>query len=285
MADGGKGRGSEPRIGLALGGGGARGLAHIPVIEALDELGIRPAVIAGTSIGAIVGAIYASGMSGREMHAFAVARFRNRSEVLARLWALRPKRVRDIFAQGTLTIGQFNAERILEAFLPDSLPATFDELSIPLKLIATDFYGWRETVIEHGPLMRAIAASSALPVLFRPVGVGDAVMIDGGISNPLPFDRAAEESDIVIAVDVTGGPLRGHRRVPGSTEAMFGASQLFMRAITNEKLKSGRPPDILLHAPANGYRALDFMKAAAIIKDAEPLKDTLKHMLERALAG
>ena len=130
MAEG-QGKRQRPRIGLALGGGGARGFAHIPVLEAFDELGVRPAMIAGTSIGrrhrrrlcrpACRGARSASTPS---------SAFSSRSEVLARAVGSSGRSASaSIFAQGTLTIGQFNAERILEAFLPNSLPATFAELS------------------------------------------------------------------------------------------------------------------------------------------------------------
>jgi NTE family protein len=278
------GRSAGRRIGLALGGGGARGFGHIPVLEVLDELGLKPSIIAGTSIGAVIGACYASGLSGRDLADFAGERFRHRSEVLARLWQLRPKRVRDLFAQGALTLGQFDAERVLERFLPGLLPATFADLAIPLKLVATDFYGWAEAVLHEGPLSRAIAASMAIPVLFRPVVIDGRVMIDGGISNPLPFDLLAEGAEIVIAVDVLGGPTRHHGKLPGSTEAIFGAAQLVMRAITKEKLRTARPPDILVSPPPNAFRVLDFMKASAIIKAAEPMKDDVKRALDRILA-
>jgi NTE family protein len=273
------------RIGLALGGGGARGFAHIPVLEALDELGVRPSIIAGTSIGAIMGAGYAAGMSGRDLGAYATHMFRNRSDVFARLWQLRPKRVRDLFAQGALTIGQFDAERVIERFLPEDMPRQFSDLKIPLKVVATDFYGWKEALLEEGALLPAIAASVAIPVLFRPVTIGHQVMIDGGISNPLPFDHASKGADFVIAVDVIAGPVRQQGRLPGSTEAMFGATQLFMRAIMNEKLKVTRPPDILLRPPANSFRVLDFMKASAILKSAEPIKEEVKRALDRVLTG
>src|ERR1700722_6577960 len=81
------------RLGLALGGGAAHGFAHIPVIEALDELGIRPALIAGTSMGAMIGALYASGMSGAEIRKYTLEVFHSRAEFLARLWQLRPRRL------------------------------------------------------------------------------------------------------------------------------------------------------------------------------------------------
>jgi NTE family protein len=270
-----------PRVGLALGGGGARGFAHIPVLEALDELGIRPAVIAGTSIGAIMGAGYASGMTAVEIRDYSIALFRKRSEVLGKLWSLRPK-----LLQGAVNFAQFDAERVIDKFLPKSLPEEFSGLSIPLRLLATDFYGWHETVLREGNLRRAIAASVAIPVLFRPVVLDGRVFVDGGITNPLPFDHAGDDVDIVIAVDVIGGPVAGgHARLPSSTEAMFGAAQLFMQAVTREKLRSCRPPDILLRTPPNSFRVLDFMKVPAILKSAEPLKDDLKRQLDRVLAG
>ena len=130
---------SGPRIGLALGGGGARGLAHIHVIEALDELGIRPSIISGTSIGSIVGAGVASGMSGREIHQFAEETLGQRAEVLTRIWRSRPTSISELM-DGGVRIGQFNIERIVRSFLPEAIPKTFAELKIPLRVTATDYY-------------------------------------------------------------------------------------------------------------------------------------------------
>jgi NTE family protein len=274
-------RGND-RIGLALGGGGARGFAHIPVLEALDELGLKPSAIAGTSMGALIGAGYASGMSGADIRAYCVDLFSRRTEVFAKLWQLRPKRVRDFLAQG---ITQLNAERVIETFVPPWLPDDFAGLAIPLKTVATDFYGWGEVVLDRGSTRRAVAASAAIPVLFRPVVVDDRILIDGGITNPLPFDHVREGNDIVIAVDVIGGPVGSHTRSPRPTEAIFGAAQLLMQAVTREKLRSSPPPEILIRAPANAFRVLDFMKAGEILKAAEPVKDELKRKLDRVLAG
>lgn len=275
---------SHPRIGLALGGGGARGIAHIVVAETLDELGLKPSVIAGTSIGGIIGAAYAAGISGSDIRAYVGDLFRHRSEVMSRFWQLRPKRVRDLFAEGAFSIGQFDAVRVLETFLPKDFPTDFDHLQIPLKLVATDFYGWQEAVFTEGPLVRAIAASVAIPVLFRPVIIDGRVMIDGGVSNPLPFDLITESADLVIAVDVGSGPIGGRRKLPGAAEAVFGSMQIFMRSITKEKLRVSRPPEILLRPPFNPFRALEFMKAVAILKSAEPLKDDLKRQIEAWMA-
>jgi NTE family protein len=273
-----------PRIGLALSGGGARGFGHIPVLEALDELGVKPAVIAGTSMGAIIGAGYAAGMSGKDIHDYAIGVFRNGPDVLARLWKLRPKTMREI-AGGIATIGQIDVERALKVFLPHFLPQRFDELTIPLKVVATDFYGWREVVLDEGDLILAVAASAAIPMLFRPVMIGDRVLVDGGISNPLPFDRIAGDCDIVVAVDVIGGPVSRDDRLPGPAEAVFGATQLFMQAINREKLRGTVAPHVLVQPATDGFRFMDFRNAAAIIKSSESVKEELKRQLDRAQAA
>jgi NTE family protein len=277
-----------PRIGLALSGGGARGLAHVPVLEALDEIGLRPSVVAGTSIGAIMGAGYASGMTGRDIRDYALGLFANRSEVLSRLWSLRPRSMRDLLAEGTFGIGQADAQRTLDSFLPPGIARDFAGLTLPLRVVATDFYGWKEAVFSDGPLFPALAASIALPVIFRPVTIEGRVMVDGGITNPLPFDHLSG-CTIVIGVDVLGGPTEkpprrgGRSPLPSPTEVLFGSTQLFMQSITTEKMQRLKPPDILLRPPARSYRVLDFLSAAQIMADAEPVKDALKRKLTALL--
>ena len=131
---------TQPTIGLALGGGGARGLAHIHVIEVLDEMGIRPSLIVGSSIGAIMVAAMAAGLSGRDIRDHTLATVGNRTEVMNRIWSLRPATIVDAWSNG-FRFGQFNLERILRAFLPEELPARFEDLKIPLQVVAADFYG------------------------------------------------------------------------------------------------------------------------------------------------
>ncbi len=272
------------RVGLALSGGGARGLAHIPVIEALDELGIRPSVIAGTSIGAIVGAGCAAGMTGAGIRAYVTDLLRLRADVAARLWKARPRAMRDLIAGLGASFGQFDAERVVAEFMPEALPKTFGELAIPLRLVATDFYGWQEVVFADGPLVPAIAASAALPMVFRPVAIGGRFLVDGGMTNPLPFDVIAGECDIVVAVDVTGGPTPTAGRTPGPAETFFGSVQLFSQSILREKLRSGRVPEVFVRAPLDGVRVLDFFKAPAILRSAESLKHEVMEKLGGLLA-
>jgi NTE family protein len=273
-----------PSIGLALGGGGARGLAHIPALEALDELGVKPVHIAGTSIGALMGAGYASGMTGREIRHYAEELLGDTRKLAGKLMELRPQRFSELFERGSMLTGQLDAERIVNLLAPASVPQEFADLVTPLSVIATDFYGWREQVISNGNLRRAVAASLALPIMFRPVAVNGRVLIDGGIVNPLPVDQLAD-TDFVIAVDVVGGPeQRSDRPVPSMAETMFGATQILMQSIIAEKLRHDKT-DILLKPEINQFRVLDFLKVREILKAAEPIKDEMKRQIEAKLSG
>ncbi|WP_186386984.1 MULTISPECIES: patatin-like phospholipase family protein [unclassified Stappia] len=269
------------RIGLALGGGGARGMAHVPVMEAFDDLGIRPAAIAGTSIGAIFGAAFATGLDGAALREISQATFADRNAVLARLWKLRPRRLGDLF--GNPGIMQFNALKVLEQFVGQHIPASFEELQTPLTLIATDFYLCREVRLQQGSLHHAVAASIAIPALFKPVTVEGRIMVDGGLVNPLPFDALPPDMDIVVASDVVGSPIpRKGRNLPGAGDAVFGATQILMQSIVQEKLKN-RQPDVLVKPDISGFRVLDFMKTGTILEAAEPMRETVKRQVAAAI--
>lgn len=271
---------ATPRIGLALGGGGARGLAHVHILEALDEMGLSVQAITGTSIGAIVGAGYAAGMTGREVHEAISSALRKPADVWGKVWQLRPRTFSDLFGGGLV---QFDPEKTLELFLPPSVPDDFSKLVIPFAVVAADFYGCTEVEIASGALRRAIAASIALPIVFRPVEIDGTVLIDGGVVNPLPFDRLPADVDLVIAVDVVGMPVRPPQRpMPNAAESIFGASQILMQTVTAEKLKS-RTPDVLIRPPVDVFRVLDFLKATAILKATAPVKETTKRQVEAAI--
>ena len=108
-------------------------------------------------------------------------------------------------------------------------------------------------------------------------------MIDGGVVNPLPFDKLPEDADIVVAVDVVGGPEPGdHGGLPNATESIFGATQLLMHSILSEKLKSRRP-DILLRPDINDFRVLEFLKTEEILRANAPLRETVKKKLSAAI--
>ena len=271
----------SPTFGVAFGGGGARGLAHIHVIEALDELGLRPVSIAGSSIGAIMGAAMAAGMAGRDIHGYARQILGRRAEVAARMWSARPGSFGELVAGG-IRVPQFNIERILGAFLPEQVPAVFEALAIPLKVTATDFYGHTEAVFDSGDLTSALAASAAIPAVFRPVRRDGRLFIDGGIYNPVPFDLIEGEADYTIAIDVVGAPSEAERKHPTTVDLMYGATQLMMQSIIAHKLKQ-QPPDILIRPNVSKYRVLDFMKIDTLMAETEEIKDELKREVERVV--
>ncbi|OLP58747.1 Patatin [Xaviernesmea oryzae] len=270
-----------PRIGLAFGGGGARGLAHIHVIEALDEMGIKPFIIAGSSIGAIMGAAMAAGMRGAEIREVALATVGRRADVIARLWRLRPTSFAEMMS-GTFGLGPYSLERVLEGFLPETIPRRFEDLAIPLIVVATDYYAQTEIGLTKGDLRQAIAASAAIPGVFQPVRVEGRVMIDGGIVNPVPFDQLTDKAEIVIGVDVVGGPEGDGTTVPGRMDVMFGATQLMMQAIIGMKSRAA-PPTFMVRPDVGRFRVLDFLKAQEILTRTAPAKDSVKRALEEAL--
>jgi NTE family protein len=275
-------RPSGPTVAIALGGGGARGLAHIHVIEVLDEFGIRPVLISGASIGAIIGAAMASGMTGREIREHTLATIGRPGQIMNRLWSLRPSGFSQMVSGG-FKFGQFNLERMLKAFLPGRVPETFEELDIAMKIVVSDYYAQRECVCESGPLFPAIAASAALPAVFRPVVIDGRVMMDGGLCNPIPFDHLGGRADITIGVDVIGQPPAGTAELPNSIDSLYGATQLTMRSIVTLKLEKGAP-DIFLQPDVGRFRVLDFAKAAEVLKASEGIRDVLRRALDEKLS-
>jgi NTE family protein len=268
-------------FGLALGGGGARGFAHISMLEVLDELGIRPAIVSGTSIGALLGSAYASGMSGQDIRAYCDDLFVKRTAVLRRLFS----HWNDAWftSKVSMTGSPFSAENIITALLPETMPKTFEELKIPFLAVATDFYTQSEHVLSTGPLVPAIAASCALPAVFRPIQLDDRILIDGGFVNVVPFDLLCDKVTITAAVDVTGGPKKG-RKVPSYIDAIIGSTQITMRAIMNEKLARTKP-DIFVRPNMGQFGVLDFHRYQEICAASVEARDEFKRACEAMLAG
>lgn len=269
-------------LALALGSGGARGLSHVAVFEALDELGVRPVAIAGSSIGALAGAVYGAGMSGREIRRFVVELAHNRGEVWRRAMLSRAGTLGGMFNGDISSVVQFDPEKLLAQFLRDPVPDDFSALKIPLTVVASDLYARREVTFSSGPLKPALAASIAIPGLMRPVVVGDRVLIDGGATNPLPFDLLRGKADIIVAVDITGQPVEDRKDVPSAVETLYASVLVMTSAIIGEKLRRDRP-DLLVTPNVGAFRALDFFQASAIIRVAEEMKTELKNKLAALL--
>lgn len=268
---------------LALGGGGARGLAHIAVIEALDELGVKPTAIAGTSIGALIGAAYAAGMSGRDMRHHVLSIAHNRGTTTSRLVAARAGKLTDWLSGGWSEATLLDAEKFCAGFLPDAVPKDFSALAIPLLVIATDLHRREEAIFSSGPLRPAIAASIAIPGLFRPVVIDGRVFIDGGTTDPLPADPLAGRADVIVAVDVFGTPAIERVDVPNAWESMFTALLIMGGAIVAARHRHA-PPDLTIRPNVTIFRTLDFYRASAILRASEPVKAELKEKLA-ALIG
>ena len=274
---------SEPRIGLALGGGSARGLAHIPILEVFDELGLKPTVIAGCSIGSLIGAAYAGGMSAREIRERAEMLLSNRIGALR--YAFGEKRVSlfELVALNGLASLHLQGETLAGIVLPETLPKLIEELPIPFKVIATDFDAMEERVIESGPLVTAVAASIALPgVILGPVVDGH-TYVDGGITNPVPFDHVRQGTDIVVVVDVTGRPRMGNGKSRTNIELAVGSLLIMFNQVAALR-RAVSPPDIYICPAIHDFAGGDFFRIKEVLEQAQPAKDELKRELEKRIA-
>lgn len=253
------------KIGLALGGGGAKGYAHIPYLKALDETGIKISCISGTSMGAIIGAFYAGGMPGDKM-----------AEMTEHLGI---RETIKLAAPVSIKTGLTDGKNV-EKYLRDNLPVqTFEELKIPLKIPATDYWSKEEFVFEKGDLVPAIRASISLPGIFHPFRYDDKLFLDGGIVNPVPFDLLAD-CDFIITIDVLNENFSS-RKIPGPIDALFGSYHIMKEYIM--KYKDYRNKAGLLCSPdLTEYSALAFHKhkeiMASVEKDVEQFKKKITEL-------
>jgi len=206
------------KVGLVLSGGGAKGLAHIGVLKVLDSLGVKIDYIAGTSMGAVVGSLYASGYTGKQLDSiFSNVNFddiindnlprasktfyeRESSEKYA---VLIPFNNLKIQLPSALSRGQNVFNLLSKLTLHVSGVDDFEALSIPFFCIATNVETGAPVVLDKGSLPQAVAASGAFPTLFQPVIIDDQALIDGGVANNYPIDELkAKGMDIIIGVDV-----------------------------------------------------------------------------------
>jgi NTE family protein len=270
------------KIGLALGGGGARGLAHIPMLEVFDELGIKPAIIAGCSMGALVGAAYASGMLARDMRVQAEKILNNRIDAARYVFGTKKSKIGDILSlQGLLSL-HLQGEKLVELVLPETVPPNIEDTAISLRIITTDFERMEEHVISRGNLVQAVAASIAIPgVIVAPVIDGH-IHVDGGVTNPVPFDHVREGMNIVVAIDVTGKPKPSKRAHHSNMELALG-SMLIMFNQLAELRRAASPPDIYIKPDVDQFGAGDFFKTREIFEAAAASKDKLKRALELRL--
>ncbi len=270
-------------IGIAFGAGGARGIAHLLMIEALDELGVKPSIISGSSIGAVVGAFYAAGFSAKEMKGIlnqlinpksdSVFDFLLKSDIVKMFTMFDPQFIRSGFIKGE------KFQNYMKSHLQVS---RFEELKIPLKIVATDYWKKEAVIFEKGDLIQPIKASYSLPGLFTPVKIKNKILIDGGAVNPLPFDLIMDKCDITIAIDVTAFKAQNESEIPPTFDSVFTTYQTMQNSIIKERLKFLRP-DIYIRPEIFDVRVFDFVKADLIFKQAQPAKEDLKRQLDKLL--
>ncbi|MGI9426888.1 MAG: patatin-like phospholipase family protein [Hyphomicrobiaceae bacterium] len=274
-----------PRVGLTLGGGGARGLAHVHVIEAFDDLGIRPAIISGTSIGALFGAAYASGLSAAAIRGIAEDTLNARFDLIRQMFSARSVPLQKFFNIFHMRSSLLDAEALLDLLLPKHFPDRFEDLAIPLRIVATDLSAREAIIFDKGDLRKAIAASIAIPVLFSPVVVEGRAAADGGIIDPLPYDTIRADAEITVAIDVSGGSSETTVGPNPSISTMLTQSlQILQKTIIRERLRHVEP-DIYVEVDLDSYGALQFHKAKAIIAASEPVKELVRSKLLRVLSS
>ncbi|AFM23631.1 patatin-like phospholipase family protein [Desulfomonile tiedjei] len=272
------------RVGIALGGGGVRGLAHILMLQVLDDLNIRPAVISGTSMGAIVGALYASGMSAREIR-----------EIIERRLILKNDTWRDViekredllkwvsaFKPDFSGCGLINAEGILNSLISEIKVDSFEGLAIPLLVVATDYWSAEEIVFDQGSLLPAIQASMAVPGVFPPVSAQGRILVDGGVVNLVPYDLLTSRADFIIAVNVSRVRAASTPEFPNALESVLGTFDIMQTTMLTDKLKRLKP-DIYVWPHIRNVRMLDFGKIEEVFAQSVPAAEELKQGLLKGL--
>ena len=290
--------GERPRVGLVLSGGGARGFAHVGVLKALEAARVPVDVIVGTSMGAIIGGLYASGMTAEDLE----------REILAVNWGdlfdrreprqllSQRRKEEDFELSPVLMLGFRNGEFVLPtgAVSTRSLEmllrrytlstrhlASFDGLPTPFRAVATDMETGQAVVLDHGDLAAALRASMSVPAVFSPLAVDGRVLGDGGLVNNLPVDVARRMgADVVIAVNI-GTPLAG-RETLGS---VVGITTQMVNILTEQNVQASiatlTPRDLLLAPPLGQLTSADFGRAAELVKLGNDYAKTVSEALAR----
>lgn len=291
--------GERAKIGLALSGGGARGAAHVGVLRRVEALGIPVDYIAGTSMGSIVGGLYAMGMSPDEIEGVIEEidwdgifddeaeredrRLRRKDD--DRTFLIKGKagvieRQRKIELVPALVQGQKLDLALRRYTLPASQIRDFDHLRIPFRAVATDIETGDAVILDGGDLAASMRASMAVPAIFAPVAIGDRLLVDGGLAMNLPVSAVREMgADIVIAVDV-GGPRRQRDEIDNVLAMLDQVASLVTFRNTKEEIDALGPRDILI-VPPLGRKVLasDFNKMIEAIAIGEEGADAQRTRL------
>jgi NTE family protein len=282
----------KPRIGLALGSGSARGWAHIGAIRALEERGVRPDMVCGTSIGALVAAAYAAGeLDGLEKWVTGLA------------WTTVVRLMDITWRPGGLIRGQ----RLFNLFRDTFKDADIAELQMPFGAVATELSSGRELWLREGKVLEAVRASCAMPGLFTPVIRSGAVLVDGGLVNPVPVSMCrAMGADLVIAVDLSWGKLGAYRdrakrtlvtrdvpaghdeskiadpRVPSVFEVFTTSLDIVEQRVARSRL-AGEPADVLITPLLPDFATMDYHRAKEAIAEGRTAVERMAPLIDQVI--
>jgi len=231
----------KPRIALVLGGGAARGFAHVGVIRALEQEKIPIDLVVGTSVGSLIGAIYASDLDSFELE-----------------WTAFKLEKEDLLDYGVLSavmgMGLARGEKLEEFVKSRIKPANIEDLKLPFAAVATDLNWGTKVVLDRGSVSRAVRASSAIPGVFQPVQHLGKILVDGGVVDNIPISVArAQGADLVIAVDISESV--GNTHITNLVDVMIQATNI-MFALNVEHSK--RTADVLIAPAVGDVGMLDF---------------------------
>ena len=252
---------------VALGGGGGAGIGHIPVLQGLDDMGVKPAAIVGVSAGALIGAAYAAGLSGDQIHAHVTELAGERGKTLLR--AFKPA------GMGLDPTG------VVEALVPPAVPETFEELVIPFQVGVTDIRARKSLFLSSGNLRSALAASMAIPGLFRTVERDGLQLFDGGVTDNLGL-AVLPQADLTLAVDAATEPSHAPFTAQVGAAASIAAMRIMMERMAEENI-ARHPPDILIRARLKPVKLTEFWRAKSLLEDMADLRDQTRKALAQHL--
>lgn len=232
-------QGRRPRLGLALGGGAARGFAHVGVIQVLEQNGIRPDLVVGTSAGSLVAALYASGKGAAELERAALSM----EEATLTDWSL------PIMGRGLLR-GDALARYVRQAVDGKLI----ENMALPLGILATDLANGQGILFQRGDTAQAVRASSAVPGVFTPVGIAGREYVDGGLVAPVPVSQArAMGAEVVLAVDISSDPQGNATN--GVLGLLLQTTAIMGQSINRHELAGA---DLVLRPGLSGVGSADF---------------------------
>lgn len=287
---------ARPRVGLVLSGGGARGAAHVGVLKVLEQLHVPIDAIAGTSMGAVVGGLYASGLSARDIEKIMTSlnwqaafhdrppredltlRRKQEDENFLVKFPLGVRGHRIVLPKGLIE-GQGLSQMLRRLTLPVARITNFDELPTRFRAVATDLESGEPVVLASGDLTSAMRASMSAPGIFAPVERQGRILVDGGIADNVPVDVAREMGvDLLIVVDV-GSPLEQRSKLTDVTAISNQMLAILLRRNAEQQLATLKPTDILIAPPLGDASSFDFGAVARYISVGEAAARTAVEQL------